>query len=114
MLRQKERYSNYHIIKYEDLVSNTLETITKIYGFADLKINKVKKFRLVVKKGGYRESHTGGHVEKDGELVWYPPEEFEDFISPKYNKNQISSLSDKKKNEFLSLAQYCKEYFGYK
>jgi len=110
MISDAKKYSNYHIIKYEDLVTNTIETVTKIYNLAELDINKVNKLRLVIRKGERTEAHTGGEAE---ELAWYTWEEFKDIITPKFDKKQISSLPDSVKSEFLSYAKDSMKYLGY-
>jgi|GEM_PF-6949900 len=55
-----ERLPNFHIIKYETLISDTLATIKKMYELTGLDGTRVDKFRLVVNRGERGSGHTGG------------------------------------------------------
>jgi hypothetical protein len=110
MVSDSEAYANYHIIKYEDLVADTLETVKRVFALAELDAGEVSKLRLVVRGGGKAEGHSGGEAR---ELAWYSWEEFADIVTPEYDRRQLTSLSDSDRQAFLLGARESMAYFGY-
>ena len=105
--------SDYHLVKYEDMVQDPYEFMKKIYTYAKLDVDKVNKVRLQSKKimgtDGKRRSLKG----EDRQLFWYNPSELNKIIKPNINKNQIKQLNPEIKNKFLLIAGETMEKLNY-
>jgi hypothetical protein len=113
MLQYEEEMPNYHILKFEDMVTAPLETFNKIYKLADLDPSEVKKIRLESK--ATMDAHGNHKLEKghDRQVFWYEPDEVHTHIKPNINKNQIKNFNEKDKSLFLSVSGGVMEKLGY-
>jgi hypothetical protein len=115
IIHDSKNLSNYHIIRFEELVSDPLTFLRKIYSFADLDMNKISKIRLQAKKSmdknGTRKYTFGGA--KDREINWFSIEDIGNHIRSDVDENQITQLNEKDKKIFLGKAQRSMEYFSY-
>ncbi|MGB9715898.1 MAG: sulfotransferase family protein [Thermodesulfovibrionales bacterium] len=115
MIHDSKNLQNYHVVHFEEMVSDPLNFMKKIYSFSNLDISKVSKIRLQAKKSmdknGIRKYIFGG--EKDREIYWFPINEIENYIRTDVNENQIIQLSEKDRTIFLQYAKKSMEYFGY-
>ena len=80
-------------IKFEDILSEPLKSIQKIYTHCDLDIKKCNYFRLkhrsIISKEG--KSILQGDRSK---LNWYTVDELKDYFVPEVNQNQIARLKE--------------------
>ena len=113
MLINQERIPNFHIVKYEDMVSNPLEFIRTIYTKADINFDDLRKVRLESKP--VMDQHGTHQLNKgyDHQLFWYPLEELHQHIRTDINKNQINQLKQADKDDFLATAGQTMEKLGY-
>jgi hypothetical protein len=114
MLRNSKTIPNYHIMRYEDMVRETVPFIHKLYGYLDLKVEDVRKFRLearpVMTPDGKHERMKGSY---DRELFWYEIQNIQQHFRSDVNENQIRKLSAGDKERFLSIAGESMEMLGY-
>jgi hypothetical protein len=112
MIEDAERYSNYHIIRFEDILVDPLDTVQKMYLLANLDFNKIQKFRLRA-KAHFNGSgqHTTNYIL--GQHYWFDFEETNSFLEPKINKYQINRLSNDEKKDLIDLTQDISNILGY-
>jgi hypothetical protein len=113
MLQYQAQMPNYHMVRYEDMVTRPLEFIYKIYKYAGLDVKQLNKIRLQSKKVmnyfGKRNLLKGS----DREVFWYKLSDLHQHIKPDINENQIRQLSVDDKAKFLSIAGGAMEKLGY-
>lgn len=115
MIDDSRRVSNYHIFRFEDLISNPSELIKQIYLAADLDIEAVKRLRLqrkptITAEGKHSfELIKGTHKES----VWYALGEVHQYFDPNVNKNQIDRLSEEDKGVIKESSFKSLQYFDY-
>jgi len=101
-----ERLDNFHIVRYETLTTDTLETVADVFAKSRLDPTAVEKFRLVVGDG----ARTGGSAER---LEWYTPEAFAEVVAPRFNEEQIRKLPGAARDAFLRHAGDAMRQLGY-
>jgi hypothetical protein len=115
MIQDTSLIKNYHIVYFEDMISDPLAFMKKIYVLANLDISKVGKVRLQAKKSmdgdGSRQYTFGG--EKDREIHWFETEAISKYIRKEVNESQMRRLSAEDRDAFLKQAQWSMEHFGY-
>jgi len=102
-------FSNFHLVRYEELTRNTLHTAERIFQLAHLDSNCVPKFRLVVGNEGNRR-RTGGTAEH---LRWFSPQDFANTITPGVDEEQIKKISSQNRSGFLKEAGDTMDLLGY-
>jgi len=85
---------DYLVIKFEDILSEPLKVIQKIYSHCDLDIKKCKYFRLQNKSTVSKSGESVLKGDYDKQLVWYTPEEISHHFIPDVNQNQIARLKE--------------------
>jgi len=115
VIQDSRTIQNYHIVRFEEMVSDPLGFMKKIYSFAGLEESRVEKVRLQAKKSmnedGTRSYTFGGS--KDRETHWFTLEELRNYVRKGVNENQIDRLSPRDKETFLSQAKSSMELLGY-
>lgn len=114
MVENSKTIPNYHIVKFEDMLSEPAQFTEKIFKLANLNGNQVPKIRQQTRKTINAE---GKHILEKGseerQVYWYLPSELKNHMSPDINKNQLKRLSQQDKNTFLSIAGETMEKVGY-
>jgi hypothetical protein len=114
MLQDAKRIPNYHIVRFEDMVSDPVAVLTEIYRHAGLDISRVTKFRLQVQestgKDGRRSFAFGA---TDRETRWFSLAELGNCFRRDVNENQIARLGEQDKRIFLQHAERSMEQLGY-
>jgi len=113
MLKYEKDLTNYHIFRYEDMVSNPLEFMKSIYEKAGLDINKVAKIRLESKATMDRKGNHTLNKGYDRQVFWYEPNQLQDHIKPNINENQIKQLEPVTRDQFLKIAGSAMEKLNY-
>ena len=103
------RLPNFHVVRYEALTNETIDTAQQIFKLAGLDGNRVEKYRLVVGNEGDQQ-RTGGTASN---LAWYSPQEFAETIATGIDEEQIRRLSPKDRDDFLKEAGNVMEILGY-
>ena len=101
MLDDQDRFENYHIIKFEKLLADPMESIKKLYLWADLDYSQLKKVRLKAKEYMHDDGVSKTSYET-GYHYWLTKEELNFFLDPNVNRNQRNLIleEDVKKISF--------------
>ena len=114
MIADANRHPNYHLLRYEEIIADPLESLRSIYRLAHLDVNKVKKVRLETKKVMRSDgSHGYVHGAKERQVMWYPLEEFDKHFRPDANENQIKRLSKEQQATIVNHCEKSLRHFGY-
>jgi hypothetical protein len=115
MLQDSRIIPNYHIVKFEEMVSDPVGFMKKIYSYAGLDADRVEKVRLQAKRSmnsdGTRSYTFGGS--KDRETHWFTLDELGAYMRNDVNANQIQQLGTENREFFLSQAKDSMEKLGY-
>jgi hypothetical protein len=115
MLHDSRAMPNYRIVRFEEMVSDPVGFMKKIYSFAGLDADRVEKVRLQAKrsmnKDGTRNYTFGGS--KDRETHWFSIEELGSNVRNDVNANQIARLNAADRETFLKQAGNSMEILGY-
>ena len=112
MIKDSNRFDSYYIIKFEDVITNPIQSLTEIYNYANLDIKSLKKIRLKAKVH-YNEKGERIKKYKKGEKVWLNFDESQNFIDPRINEYQIDKLIAEDKDEFMKIAKKSMDFFSY-
>jgi len=95
--------------KYEDYITNPINSINEIYNYVNLDINCIQKFKIQYRK------YIGDqkNLNSVGKKYWYDPKELNQLFKKDINSKAIARLSDHDKREFLSIANETMQFFGY-
>jgi hypothetical protein len=114
MLKYEREMPNYHIMRYEDMASDPIKFVRKLYSKVGLDIEEVLKFRLesrpIMTANGTHRRIRGSY---DRQLFWYKLEELNQHIKSDINKNQLKNLNPKVKDRFLIIAEEVMQRLGY-
>jgi len=114
IISDSQNIPNYHIVRYEDIVTKPIETLEKIYNYADLDINLVKQIRLettkIIDKDG---KHHFIHNKNKKQIIWYTMDNFMSHFNNNVNENQINRLSNTQRSTIIEICKDTLEYFGY-
>ena len=114
MISDEIRITNYHIIKFEDILDRPIESMKKIYDFAALDMNEVKKVRLETKKMVTNDGkHEHIHGVNRKQVIWYDLESFYLHLQKDVTTNQIKRLTEDQKELIKQNAFNSLKYFDY-
>lgn len=115
MILDANNMENYFLVHFEDMISDPINFINKLYTLTNLDKNLVTKIALQAKKStnsnGIRTYKFGGN--NDRETHWYPIENIESRFRKDVNDNQIARISEEDKNIFLEHAGRSMAQLGY-
>ncbi len=115
MILDSQHIPRYHIVRFEDMVSDPVSFMKKVYSYSGLDISKVSKVRLQAKrsmdKDGIRRYTFGGS--NDREIHWFDIEELNNYVRKDVNKNQAYFLSPEDKRIFNEQAEKSLKSLGY-
>lgn len=114
MIDDSNRMRSFHLIRFEDLINQPMDSLRRIYEWVGLDIGLVRKIRLETKQVLTEEGrHEFVHGTGQRELVWYDLEDFGRHFRRDVNKNQMRRLTDGQKQVILELAYSSLQHFGY-
>lgn len=106
---------DYHIVRFEDLLSEPEKEIRQVYACLGLDWNRSQKYRLQAKKSmdkdGQRRYMFGGEV--DREMYWFPLEDLPGQFRTDVNENQIAQLKPDDRKVCMQHIGDVMKYFGY-
>lgn len=109
-----QKIPNYHIVRYEDIMTKPYDMLKHIYQLSNLDIDSVKKIRLktnkVITESG-RSKYVHGTRMK--QAVLYEIKNFGKHFRQDTNIHQIKRLSEKQKSTIIEIAESSLEYFNY-
>lgn len=113
MLEDAARLEYYHIVRFEDMISDPLRLLDKIYQLAGLSVNELQKVRLQLKPTVDRRGHHGLAGGYDRQVIWYDVDDLHSHFRPEVDENQVSQLAPGDREAFLRIAQVTMEHLGY-
>lgn len=96
MLDDADAFSNYHVVRFEDILSDPVGMARKLYGLANLDPSKVRKIRLKAKEH-YRPNGTRHTPYTAGQHYWLSFEEVRSFLEADINQYHIQQLSEEER-----------------
>ncbi len=105
-------YPNFHLLKFENLLTDPKNFIKDLYGKAGLSYNDDISVRLKAKKF---INANGKHdtIFEEGSKYWVDINNFFEFVNPDINENQIMRMHRKDKQLFLKYAKHSMELLEY-
>lgn len=113
MLEDAARLEDYHVVRFEDIISHPVRLLRKIYQLAGLDVDKLRKVRLQLKPTVDRQGRHGLAGGYDRRVVWYDLDDLPSRFRPDVNENQIRQLTPGDREAFLRIAQVSMERLGY-
>ncbi|MCB0429393.1 MAG: sulfotransferase [Flavobacteriales bacterium] len=113
MLEDAQKYPNYRVVKFEDMLAEPFRVGEELFSFASLKPETVKKLRLKVKR---TLAEDGSHKARFGELnrkYWFGQEEIASVLQPGINRIQAGRLTPEQRAAFEKEAMPMLTYFNY-
>ncbi|MBT3960801.1 MAG: hypothetical protein HOE96_02895 [Candidatus Marinimicrobia bacterium] len=112
MLNDKESIPNYHIIKFEELLTSPIESIKKLYGWAQLEFSMIRKIRLKAKPS---MNEDGVHLTplKENKHYWFSFVELGEYLDTDVNKHQVSRLEQIEKESLIKSLREVMPKIGY-
>ncbi|MDG2384999.1 MAG: sulfotransferase [Pirellulaceae bacterium] len=113
MLSDAERFANYHMVRFEDLVADPMETVAAAYAAAGLDVDRLDKVRMQVRRV---MDANGNHQlvgDSEWDVVWLTFSELGGYFKQDVNLNQIKRLSAVDRDAFLEEAGDVMERLGY-
>ena len=113
MIEKSKLMENYHLVSYEEMVTDPHRFMLQLFKKARLDPNIVKTVRLQSKKIMNSNGERSRIAGKNREVFWYYPSELKNQIKSDINDNQIKQLNNNDKEKFLSIAGDVMEELGY-
>lgn len=112
MCADAERWDFYHILRFEDIVSDPRKAIRKIYELAGLEIDKAPQMRFKAKP---HMQANGNHATpfREGRHYWFSYDEIPQMLEPEVNRHQVSKLDPKELDRIRSLTSNVRSRLGY-
>lgn len=114
MLEYEREMPNFHLMRYEDMVSDPPRFLQQLYRKVGLNLAEVPKIRVesrpITTRDGHHERVQGDY---DTQLFWYRPDELHQLVKPDINDNQIRQLSREDIKHFMAIAGEIMERLGY-
>lgn len=113
MLADADRLERYHIIRFDDILSDPRAAIDRLYRLADLDGSKVERIRLQHKA---TLTHDGAHRSQgryDREVAWYPWDRLSSHLRDDIDEVQAAHLDAADRRRFLAIAGPTMERLGY-
>ena len=105
MLEDQANIKNYHIINFEKLLTDPMESMKKLFSWAELDYSQIKKVRLKAKKYIHEDGEAKTSYEA-GCHYWLSNQELKSFLDPNVNKNQENLILEK---EIKIISHYLKD-----
>lgn len=112
MLDDAERLPDYHILKFETMVSNPKEVIEDLYQKANLDLSMVPRFRFKAKRFVHSD---GGHRTKFemSKHYWFDIDNLHEILEPKVNDFQNQLLSESEIEDVMKQTGSIAKKLGY-
>jgi len=111
-LRDKEALPNYHIVRFEDILSDPQGMIYELYKMAGLDPQKVTKVRFRAKPH-YQANGTYGSTLPEFGHYWFDLERVYEILEPEINRLQSELISPGERDQVAELTRPVRETFGY-
>ena len=113
MQTDSRRFAHYQLIRFEDLMSDPIQSVRRLYDHAGLEFDKLRDVRMQIRRvidedGNHRLS---GGAEWD--VVWSDLDGLASHFQKDVNQHQINRLSAADRDAFLKEAGETMELLGY-
>jgi len=112
MLNDAESFGNYHVVRFEDILSDPVGIVHKLYALAGLDPSKVHKMRLKAKEhygpNGMRYTSYAA-----GRHHWLSFDELQSFLEADINQYHIQRLSEEERAYISKQLRPLVEELGY-
>ena len=114
IIADSEKYDNFAVIRFEDLLAEPESVLRVAFEACGLDVDSVERFRFFVKRtvGETRDRPTPGNLAA-GEQAWCRMDELGRYLQRDVNTAQINRLSDDDKLTIARIARGSLEHFGY-
>jgi len=113
MIEDSQRMPNYHIIHFEDMISDPVSTVQQVYEYADLDVSQVTRFGLRARESMDKDGVRRVTVGQKRQTIWLDTEALGSYFRKDVNQNQIARLKESDREVFLEHARRPMEHFGY-
>lgn len=100
MLADAQQHVNYHIVRFEDVVSDPVGTVQDLYRLAQLDPGKVQKLRFKAKEH-YQPNGTRGTAYEANRHYWFAFDEVAGFLEADIDQQHISRIGEEEKARIL-------------
>jgi len=112
MLAQTAGHSDSHLLRFEDVLADPLDTAHQVYAWCGLDINKVTKLRFKAKSytradGSHRTNY------QEGRHYWFAFNELDAMLDPEVDQHQVSKLSPAEAQRLRALTREACQSLGY-
>ena len=112
MISDRARLNNYHIIKFEKLLSEPIDSIKKLYYWTQLDFSMIEQIRLKAKPfmkidGSHSTQYTRN------KHYWFDFNKINEILEPRVNDFQSFQLSNKERESLLTLTEKIRNELGY-
>jgi hypothetical protein len=113
MLADSETLPGYHLLKFEDLLRDPLQTVQQLYGWTNLDASKVTKLRFKAKPH-FKADGTHTSDLQVGHHYWFAPDEVGEFFEKDINTLQAQRVDAADRETILKVCGPTIEKLGYK
>jgi hypothetical protein len=100
MLADAQQHENYHIVRFEDVVSDPVGTAQRLYRLAQLDPGKVQKLRFKAKEH-YQPNGTRGTAYEANRHYWFAFDEVAGFLEADIDQQHISRIKSEEQARIL-------------
>jgi hypothetical protein len=112
MMRDAERIENYHVLQFEDVLSDPVGEARRLYRLARLDPDKVHKLRFKAKPR-FQPNGTRRTRFPEGRHHWFAFEDVHEILDPGINRYHVDRLGEVEKSKLSRLTEVSRELLGY-
>ncbi len=112
MVQDRQRYSNYHLIRFEDILAQPIDILRQVYSQANLPLDRIRKVRMKAKAHFNQDGqHTSQYTV--GQHYWFTFDQVSTFLEPNINDYQIDRLGRAEREAILQGTAGIRQILGY-
>ncbi len=108
-----EQLPSFHLVRFEEVITNPMDQVSRVYQDAGLDPDDVPKFRLQIKAKTEEEGERELNAERYRQVVWYDRTSAETYFDPAVNDHQINQLDPAVRREFEQHTETTLRRLGY-
>lgn len=113
IIEDSQRFENYRVVKFEEIVDRPFETAESLFRFCGLKPERVNKLRFKSKEITSSDGSRSETYKSVGGKYWFDRASVKEFMDPDVDKSQSRLLSDRDRKLFEKQAKPILEYLAY-
>jgi len=111
-VHDQQRFENFHIIRFEDILGDPAGMIRRLHTLANLDPDKVKRVRFAAKPHYQRDGTHGSNLPVFHHY-WFEQDRIYDILEPEINGLQQEYISPVEREQVAELTRQYREKFGY-